>query len=99
LPPIAYVAAWKVVTGGKSVLTFPWVILVILSYSFPVYPHVGGLDHYGCHHNRKQGNYHCHKGMFEGKWIDSMQEMRIQPHSGKQLRELDKGGTVTLQSC
>ena len=24
--------------------------------------HGGGLDGYGCHHNRKQGGYHCHRG-------------------------------------
>lgn len=23
--------------------------------------HGGGLDSYGCHHNRKQGGYHCHR--------------------------------------
>lgn len=24
--------------------------------------HSGGLDKYGCHHNRKTGDYHCHGG-------------------------------------
>jgi endonuclease YncB( thermonuclease family) len=23
--------------------------------------HAGGLDKYGCHHNRKTGDYHCHR--------------------------------------
>lgn len=26
------------------------------------YAHGGGLDSYGCHHNRKEGGYHCHRG-------------------------------------
>lgn len=24
--------------------------------------HGGGLDKYGCHHDRKHGGYHCHRG-------------------------------------
>lgn len=23
--------------------------------------HGGGLDKYGCHHDRKNGGYHCHR--------------------------------------
>ncbi|QFU16736.1 YHYH domain-containing protein [Microvirga thermotolerans] len=23
--------------------------------------HPGGLDRSGCHHNRKSGDYHCHR--------------------------------------
>jgi endonuclease YncB( thermonuclease family) len=37
--------------------------------------HGGGLDSYGCHHNRKQGGYHCHKGTNAGKDYASKQEM------------------------
>ena len=36
-----------------------------LSVSVPVAPavaHPGGLDANGCHHNRKTGGYHCHRG-------------------------------------
>lgn len=29
-------------------------------------PLSGGLDAYGCHHNRKLGGYHCHRGAFAG---------------------------------
>jgi hypothetical protein len=35
-----------------------------LSISVPVIPaaaHPGGLDASGCHHNRKTGDYHCHR--------------------------------------
>lgn len=24
------------------------------------FTHGGGLDRYGCHHDRKRGGYHCH---------------------------------------
>ena len=35
----------------------------------------GGLDRYGCHHNRKQGGYHCHRGPLAGQAFASKQEM------------------------
>lgn len=36
---------------------------------FPVLAlaHGGGLDSYGCHRNRKQGGYHCHRGAYAGR--------------------------------
>lgn len=37
--------------------------------------HGGGLDSYGCHHNRKQGGYHCHRGEMAGQSFASQQEM------------------------
>ena len=37
--------------------------------------HGGGLDSYGCHHNRKAGGYHCHRGSLAGQHFDSKSEM------------------------
>lgn len=37
--------------------------------------HGGGLDSYGCHHNRKAGGYHCHRGPLAGEHFDSKAEM------------------------
>jgi hypothetical protein len=28
----------------------------------PALAHGGGLDRHGCHHDRKRGGYHCHRG-------------------------------------
>jgi len=28
--------------------------------------HPGGLDKQGCHHDKKAGDYHCHKGDHKG---------------------------------
>jgi hypothetical protein len=28
----------------------------------PTLAHGGGLDRHGCHHDRKRGGYHCHRG-------------------------------------
>ncbi len=41
----------------------------------PAWPHGGGLDKYGCHHNRIHGGYHCHRGAFKGTMFDSKAEM------------------------
>jgi hypothetical protein len=40
-----------------------------------VYAHGGGLDTYGCHHNRKAGGYHCHRGALAGQSFSSKDEM------------------------
>ncbi|MBI1818638.1 MAG: YHYH domain-containing protein [Deltaproteobacteria bacterium] len=37
--------------------------------------HGGGLDAYGCHHNRKAGGYHCHRGSLAGQSFSSKEEM------------------------
>lgn len=37
--------------------------------------HGGGLDGHGCHHDRKNGGYHCHQGTFAGLNFSSKQEM------------------------
>ena len=39
------------------------------------FAHGGGLDGYGCHHNRKAGGYHCHRGTMAGQSFSSQDEM------------------------
>ena len=39
------------------------------------YSHSGGLDGYGCHHDRNNGGYHCHQGTFAGQSFASKTEM------------------------
>lgn len=41
----------------------------------PARAHSGGLDSHGCHHDRKNGGYHCHQGSFAGESFASKQEM------------------------
>ena len=36
--------------------------------------HGGGLDKQGCHHNKKQGGYHCHRGQLAGQDFSSKGE-------------------------
>ena len=35
--------------------------LLLCASQVPSFAHGGGLDSNGCHHNRKTGDYHCHR--------------------------------------
>ncbi len=37
--------------------------------------HGGGLDKQGCHHNKKLGGYHCHRGQLAGQEFSSKTEV------------------------
>ena len=45
-----------------SVLALFAVPLGVVLPAVPTSAHPGGLDASGCHHNRKTGEYHCHRG-------------------------------------
>ncbi|MCH8040150.1 MAG: thermonuclease family protein [Nitrospinae bacterium] len=50
--------------------------LVGLAFTSSIaWPHGGGLDGFGCHHNRKLGGYHCHRGPYAGHSFASKSEM------------------------
>jgi uncharacterized membrane protein len=61
---IAQIALATLLSLGAVVLT-----------SEPVHAHGGGLDSHGCHHDRKNGGYHCHQGPLAGQSFASKQEM------------------------
>ena len=49
----------QVTTALKLLLlTITALLAAVASAAFA---HPGGLDAYGCHHNRKTGDYHCHR--------------------------------------
>jgi hypothetical protein len=51
----------------------------------PLAAHGGGLDTYGCHHDRRLGGYHCHRGRFAGLSFTSQAEMleQVRASEGK----------------
>jgi micrococcal nuclease len=51
-------------------------LLGLVLMPWPSEPHGGGLDSYGCHQDRKQGEYHCHRGQFAGRSFPSQAEMQ-----------------------
>ena len=50
-----------------------------------VHAHGGGLDAHGCHHDRKNGGYHCHQGPLAGQSFASKSEMLAALEARNQL--------------
>ncbi|MCI0723060.1 MAG: YHYH domain-containing protein [Acidobacteria bacterium] len=50
-------------------IAFSLLALSVLAAS--VLSHGGGLDSLGCHHDRKRGGYHCHRGDLAGRSFGS----------------------------
>lgn len=43
------------------------ILFFLLLLPAPAFPRSGELDSHGCHRDRTQGGYHCHKGPLAGK--------------------------------
>jgi hypothetical protein len=52
-----------------ALLRFASGFCLVFVLAWPAYPHGGGLDAYGCHHNRRAGGYHCHRGPLAGQFV------------------------------
>lgn len=46
----------------NNTLIFISFVSLLCSQPIDTFGHGGGLDSSGCHHNRKTGDYHCHRG-------------------------------------
>lgn len=60
---------------GHALLLF---CFLAIGTPVPAFGHGGGLDGYGCHHNRKAGGYHCHRGPLAGQAFSSKDDMLSQ---------------------
>jgi len=58
-----------------------WLAALLILIPLSALAHGGGLDKQGCHHNRKEGGYHCHRGPLAGQAFSSKTEAQraIQP--------------------
>lgn len=56
----------------KKIIFF--VATVVLFLPATASTHGGGLDSLGCHHNKKYGDYHCHRGELAGQHFISKAE-------------------------
>src|SRR5438094_928760 len=61
--------------GGRFAMIHLFALLSLALTPWPAQPHGGRLDAYGCHHDRKQGGYHCHRGQFADQAFASQAEM------------------------
>ena len=53
--------------GQRKAWTGAGLTAVMLVLPTGAFPHGGGLDDLGCHHNRRAGGYHCHRGLLAGR--------------------------------
>ena len=60
---------------AQVVLALLLSLTTVMVTAGPLHAHSGGLDAYGCHHDRKHGGYHCHRGPLAGQSYESQQEM------------------------
>ncbi len=50
------------------------ILLTLVMNTASAHAHGGRLDKLGCHHNRKAGGYHCHRGALAGQYFSSKSE-------------------------
>ncbi len=48
-------------SGSRRVSSSAYGILLATTFSMPLFGHGGGLNAEGCHNDRKNGGYHCHR--------------------------------------
>ncbi|MFQ5540120.1 MAG: thermonuclease family protein [Candidatus Binatia bacterium] len=89
---------WKVVLGQKPILASFWFLFFLLFHPLSVHPHSGLLDGYGCHHDSKRGEYHCHQGVHSGKRFNSRQEMLQQTRERKPYSPPSQGERANYQT-
>lgn len=58
------------------------IALVVFATPSIALSHGGGLDASGCHHNRKAGGYHCHRGPLAGSTFESKSEAQQRSSQG-----------------
>ncbi|WP_347342359.1 excalibur calcium-binding domain-containing protein [Brevundimonas albigilva] len=63
---------WTVV-GAVAALAIPAAVVA----------HPGGLNSEGCHNDRKNGGYHCHRGSGGSPSTSRPQALRSQPPAGR----------------
>jgi hypothetical protein len=62
----------------KGQLTSAALLLLLIALSSGAHAHGGGLDASGCHNDRKNGGYHCHRAQAPAPRT-SLQSTRIAP--------------------
>jgi endonuclease YncB( thermonuclease family) len=69
---------------------------ILSTFSGPAYSHGGGLDAQGCHHNRKAGGYHCHRGVLAGQSFSSKVEAARASQGAKPKERIPRASAVVV---
>jgi hypothetical protein len=59
--------------AARQIQRRPMVVMLVAALAVPARAraHGGGRDKLGCHHDRKNGGYHCHTGKLAGQSFPS----------------------------
>ncbi len=73
-------------------------LISALLYVLPavVFAHGGGLDASGCHHNRKTGDYHCHRAPAVSTPAQPANQLPPQRRDEPVCHVGPRGGTYTI---
>ena len=75
--------------------TVQWVGLAgLLTFAMDAAAHGGGLNAEGCHHDRKHGGYHCHRGDSSRAPAAPSQQLAPTPADGLRI-DRSRGGSGT----
>src|SRR5437762_10829748 len=76
--------------GGRKMKRLGIALAVIVFAPALALAHGGGLDKNGCHHDKKAGDYHCHKGELSGKHFknegEAMASMKSHGKQGEKMK-------------
>src|SRR2546423_5107102 len=76
--------------GGRMMKRLGIALAVIVFAPALALAHGGGLDKNGCHHDKKAGDYHCHKGELSGKHFknegEAMAAMKSHGKQGEKMK-------------
>jgi len=67
-----------------------------LAFEYEALAHGGGLDALGCHQNKKQGGYHCHKGVLAEQEFPSKNEALNRKQGAKEQLGKPLKGTARV---
>ena len=79
------------ISSGLLFIILPCTGLLLPTLSWP---HGGGLDSHGCHHDRKAGGYHCHQGPLAGQEFTTEADMLKALQAQQEKKELPKAEQV-----
>ncbi|RMF24408.1 MAG: hypothetical protein D6760_03355, partial [Deltaproteobacteria bacterium] len=74
-----------------------FILLIALPSSAAAHS-AGPLDRYGCHADRRRGDYHCHRGEFQGRHFKSKAAMLDARRNGEEAPPPDRSPGDTSDS-
>lgn len=76
-----------------------FIVLVLLAFSLQSFGHSGNTDASGCHHDRKNGGYHCHNSKSSPNREVSSQNSKEMVSFNTKSKKYHRPGCKSAKSC